>query len=219
MIGNAGVLVCVGKTSVLIDGLYSPRGEGFHTSPIPKGVFADLCRPEGRLPSPDYLIFSHHHFDHLSENLLGSYLDARQPGCVFLPGGEDSGDGHLVRSLGQRGISHEVVTGERRTYQPEKDLEVSFYRTRHLGRQFGRVLHYCILITLCSCRLLFTADVDFFTESLVPFQEDDIYHMQHMVKTDIRRYQNTSPAILLGRPKQNHGLAIQEGEQNYDVLY
>lgn len=259
LIGNAGVLVCVGKTSVLIDGLYSPRGEGFHTSPIPKDVFADLCRPEGRLPSPDYLIFSHHHFDHLSENLLGSYLDARQPGCVFLPGGEASGEGHLVRSLGQRGISHEVVTGERRTYQPEKDLEVSFYRTRHLGRQFGRVLHYCILITLCSCRLLFTADVDFFTESLhqfqglplhavfvnplfyhnktgqqilhdtlkarntfiyhVPFQEDDIYHMQHMVKTDIRRYQNTSPAILLGRPKQNHGLAIQEGEQNYDVLY
>lgn len=258
-IGNAGVLVCVGKTSVLIDGLYSSEGEGFQISPIPREVFADLCHPEGRLPSPDYLIFSHRHFDHFSEELLDSYLNAKRPKCVFLPGGKISGPEQTVLSFKKRSIDYELVTGEERFYQPEKDLEISFYKTRHLGRQFGRVLHYCILITLSSCRLLFTADVDFFSEPLyqfcglplhavfinplfyhnktgqkilqdtlqaenafiyhVPFEEDDICHIQHMAKTDIRRYQNTSPAILLGRPNQNHRLAIREGGKNYDVLY
>lgn len=258
-IGNAGVLICSDETSVLVDGLYSSVGDGFHTSPIPSEVLAELYHPKGRLPNPDYVIFSHHHFDHFSKELLGSYLDARQSGCIFLPEENSAGHRHLVHCMAQRGILHEIVTGDVRSYQPQKDLRISFYKTRHLGCCFGGILHYCILVTLSSCSFLFTADVDFFSESLdefyrmplqavfvnplfyhnetgqkilqetlnaentfiyhVPFEEDDKYHMQNMVKKDIRRYQNTSPAILLGRPKQKHRLIIREGEPDYDVLY
>lgn len=251
-IGNAGVLISADGTSVMIDGLYASGGDGFHASPIPKDILYDLYCRKGRLPGPDFLIFSHQHDDHLSVKLLDSYLDTHRPGCVFLPEKSFGVPSRFIHNMKRLGTVHEIVAGEQEQYRPAKNFEVVFYKTRHLGKQFTQVLHYCILITLSGYRLLFTADVDFFSESLnqfrniplhavfvnpffyhnetgqhilgstvkanrifiyhLPFEEDDKYYMQHMVRTDIHKYQRSSPVVMLCTPKQEYTLNMQKGE-------
>ena len=258
-IGNAGVLISADDTSVLIDGLYSSRGGEFPVSPIPGDVLNELYSRRGPLPEPDYLVFSHPHYDHLSEKLLDSYLDTHPSGSVYLPEGTSSAYVRSLYNMKQRGNTYEIITGKERQYRPGKDLEISFYKTRHLGKNFKQTLHYCILITISSCRLLFTADVDFFSESLsqfsqvplnaafvnpflyhneegqkilrntlqaehtyiyhVPFEDNDNYHIRHMINKDLYRYRKTTPAVLLCTPRQNEKLTLKEGEQTYDVLY
>lgn len=222
-IGNAGVIVEIGKITVMIDGLYRAEKKEYPVSQIPPDVYRDLMDVRKKnLPKPDYIVFSHAHEDHFCAAMLKKYLENHMPGRVFLPNASSGAKQCIC--------------------QPEKNVEIQFLRTGHLGKNFQDVIHDCILVKIHNFSLLFTSDVDFFTESLeelknerldgifvnplffhneagqkilkqwrhpflifvyhVPFWEDDTYHIQAMVRKDIEKYHLHDRAVLLCRPNQ-----------------
>lgn len=170
LIGNAGILLVVEREVFLIDGLYSARGTGFHTSPIPEKIYQNLFGKKGKLPRPDYLMFSHSHFDHLSEKLLCSYLSSHWPKAVFLPFEGDSGYETCRRIMRKKQICCNIVS-QSADYKIGKDTEIRFIKTRHLGKQFHGILHFCIVVNVRSVSFLFTADTDFFSEKFQKFPQ------------------------------------------------
>lgn len=191
LIGNAGILIESQGKACLIDGLYDCSGTGFHASPIPESIYQDLFEKEGKLPKPDYLIFSHCHFDHYSKKLLCTYLAEHRPRAVFLPDQkeslsilEDTGNPESIR----------YISGNYEAYQVEKEIEISFIKTRHLGKNFGDTLHFCVILEIFRERFLLTADVDFFSED---FQRFPHKHFQGIFVNPLFYHHPVGQDILL----------------------
>ena len=252
LIGNAGILLEINKKTFLIYGLYSADGKGFQTSPIPEKICQNLLENTGELPSPDYLLFSHPHFDHLSEKLLCSYLTGHRPKAVFLPRQGNSHYEACRRIMKEKQICCKLVS-EDTNYKVGKYTEIRYIKTRHLGKTFGEMMHFCIIVNVCQASFLFTADTDFFSEKFkefpqkhfdgifvnplfyhnsegqeilkntlsaerffvyhLPFLEDDRYHLQNMVKKDIRAYGQDKKVTVFASPGQVIEYEIQKGEE------
>lgn len=154
-IGNAGVIVQIRGITVMIDGLYRGSKKEYPVSQIPPHLYKDLIDVRrNSLPKPDYILFSHNHKDHFSETMLEQYLESHTPRKVFLPNASRGTKRHICH--------------------PAKNVEIQFLRTRHLGKIFQDVIHNCILLKIHGISLLFTSDVDFFSESLEELKYEEI---------------------------------------------
>ncbi|MDD3746000.1 MAG: MBL fold metallo-hydrolase [Anaerostipes sp.] len=250
-VGNAGVLIKINNVTFLIDGFYSDEGTGFHVSPIPHCVKKDIFEEKGKLPNPDYIIFTHLHYDHFSGDILKEYLKIHHPKKVVLPEGNTIGYRECIALMKKRKISYEILPQLHGQYELENNVEITCFYTRHLGKQFLRTPHYCVYLNVFSTRLLVTSDMDFFTQELksfwgkklhgifvnplfyhnesgqnilkkikyldrifvyhLPEEKEDKYHLQKMVKRDIKKYDNENKALFLTKPGKKYQIIVSSG--------
>ncbi|MDD2458528.1 MAG: MBL fold metallo-hydrolase [Eubacteriales bacterium] len=160
LLANEGIIVTNGRTKFLIDGLHENNGEFF--SGLSRLVRQDLLAGEKPLfQSIDYLLFSHCHYDHFSATLTQQYLENHQIKGLFLPDQSTKEFSALRETAHSRADQTWLVDlplGQKQTFQLEKDISVTVFRSVHAGHQFIDVEHYCYLLDLAGYKLFIIAD-------------------------------------------------------------
>lgn len=164
LIANAGVLLRYRGSTLLIDGIQNSENLPF--SALPDRLWQELLCGSHRFPKIGGLLFSHLHPDHFSCPMTAQYLKRNPDLQLFMPAEPLS-----RKCLADSGFRLErtvlLFSGtEGRVFRLSPDITVQAFRTRHLDRRFYGVPHYCYLISFGSKHVLFTADIDYTSESL-----------------------------------------------------
>lgn len=165
LIANAGLLLEYAGTKLLLDGIYEPEGHFF--SPIAPELWQAMLRGEPPFETLDYLLFTHAHPDHFSSEMTREFLECRTIKGLFLPQAaleEDSGLGIFLRKKKIPTVLLSKRT-DHAAYRLEQDIIVRTISTRHLDKKYAQIEHFCYLISFGAKRVLFTADVDYTTET------------------------------------------------------
>lgn len=162
LIANAGILLEYRGTKILIDGLYQVTDNPF--SDIPPDILRRLLDGEPPYDGVDCLLFTHRHSDHFSAELTLEYTQRRRPKTLLLPPGVWESQSWPRDYLAEQGIPYVLPSCmDERTLVP--GVTVRSFSTRHLDKQYWEVPHSCLLLTLGEKRVLFTADVDYTSET------------------------------------------------------
>lgn len=165
LIANAGLLLECAGTTLLLDGIYGSQGHAF--SPIAPEMWQAMRRGEPPFEKIDYLLFTHAHPDHFSPKMTRQLLERRTIKGLFLPQAaleEGSGLGVFLR---EREIPTALLSerADHAVYHVEQDITVRAISTRHLDKKYAQIEHFCYLIGFGAKQVLFTADVDYTTET------------------------------------------------------
>ena len=165
LVANAGLLLRVRKTSILLDGLFSGPSCSY-CDPSPETRERIFC---GRPPfdSVDYVLFTHLHADHFSEALTRDYLRRHTVKGLMLPGSESLEQEGFFNFVKGSGTPCVVLTEQisKAVFHLPDGVEVTAFRTLHLDEKYHDVLHFCYRITCGETSLLFTSDADYTRES------------------------------------------------------
>lgn len=160
---NAGVLLRVRNTSILIDALFADTSG---CGPSPETRERLLC---GLPPfdEVDYVLFTHLHQDHFSEDVTREFLFHRRVKGLMLPASERREKQSFFDFVKETGTPC-LVLGEhtaKTVLRLSPDVRVTAFRTLHLDEKYHAVLHFCYLIACGGKRLLFTSDADYTRET------------------------------------------------------
>lgn len=172
LLANEGIMVQVGRTNFLIDGLHQNDGEFF--SGLSQTVRQDLLDGEKPLfQGMDYLLFSHCHYDHFSAALTQQFLEKHRIKGLFMPDQstrEFSALREMAHSKSDLTGLIDLPLGQKQVFQLENDITLTVFRSVHAGHQFIDVEHYCYLLDLSGYTLFIIADshddVAYFTQML-----------------------------------------------------
>ncbi len=163
LVANAGVLLSGCGVTVLIDGLFHGR-DGEFSGPMPE-TLRKMERGEAPFESVDYLLFTHGHSDHFSQEVTAEYLVRRGAKGVFLPPDCGTEAGPLLPLLKSLGIRHQVLPrASGLALELAPGVRVRFLPVRHLDRVYWDTPHFALLLDFWEKRLLFTADADYTVE-------------------------------------------------------
>lgn len=160
LLGNTGIHIEAEEKKILVDGIYKAKGHPF--SPLPSDVFWNMKRGVGRYANIDYLLFTHFHPDHYSEEDVIDYLRANAVKKVFLPS-RDPQAFRLISHMEREKVSFFIFDNERCKNQrvQSEDFFVGAFQCRHLGKQYEAVNSLCCSMKLEKKTLLFTGDADY----------------------------------------------------------
>ncbi|MDO4719256.1 MAG: MBL fold metallo-hydrolase [Peptostreptococcaceae bacterium] len=160
LLGNAGIYIEAEGKRILVDGIYKAKGHPF--SPLPPDVFWNMKRGVGRYAHADYLLFTHFHPDHYSEEDVIDYLRANAVKKVLLPSRNPQAS-RLISHMEREEVSFFIFEDRRCKNQPlpSEDFFVGAFQCRHLGKQYEAVSSLCCSIKLEKKTLLFTGDADY----------------------------------------------------------
>ena len=165
LISNAGLLLEYNGITLMLDGIYGREGHPF--SNLSADTWQRMLQGLAPFEQIDYLLFSHAHPDHFSPAMTCEFLQHRRVKGVFLPSGMGEAAGALLDVLQSRRIP--CVTLSEQTdhayYRIEPEITVHAFSTRHLDKKFWNIPHFCYLITFGRKQVLFTADVDYTSET------------------------------------------------------
>lgn len=164
LLANAGILLCYGNTTMLVDGIYGREPHYF--SNLKRGVWEQMLQGEAPFESIDYLLFTHDHPDHFSAEMIVEFLRERPVKGVFLPDSPVIRESGLDTFLAERKIPFVCLSREagNAAYRVASGVTVRAIPTRHLDKKFQDVQHLCYLLTFGEKSLLFTADADYTQE-------------------------------------------------------
>lgn len=175
-IANCGLLVKSQQAKVLIDGIYkwNINGEESHIdidlfrkkdlfNPIPEEILNRIVNGLGEFQDLDGLLFTHSHEDHFSSEKTIECLEKSNVGNIFLPQEENpqvvavrnQADQCGVRILNMNsplGIMEERII---------KDMSIKYFKSRHSGKEFSSVPHYCFLISISDKKIYISGDADY----------------------------------------------------------
>ena len=166
LVANAGILLRVQDTSILLDALFSDPTCSF-CEPSPATKERLLC---GRPPfdAVDYVLFTHLHKDHFSEDMTREFLRRNSVKGLMLPGSEElerHGFFDFVKETGTpcAALSRQI---KKTVFTLSDDIQVTAFQTLHLDAKYHDVPHFCYLIACGEKRLLFTSDADYTRETV-----------------------------------------------------
>lgn len=143
-----------------MDGLFRSSGHPF--SSLPADITWNMKRGVGEYADIDYLLFTHFHPDHYSEEDLTEYLKGNRVRKVFLPH-RSAGIDRLISQMKEGGpsffIFEEELCKKQKVRMPEFSLNA--FQCRHLGKDYASVRNLCYILEAEEKTLLFTADADY----------------------------------------------------------
>lgn len=162
---NAGLILEYQGTKLLLDGIYGAAGHPF--SNVGEERWEKMLTGTSPYDNIDYLLFTHRHPDHFSPELVLEYLKAREIKGLVLPAGEGEAQANLLDYITEHRIPCLPLTPsmQKTTFRLTEQINVQAFSTLHLDKKFQDVSHYCYLISFDDKHLLFTADVDYTTET------------------------------------------------------
>ena len=165
LVANAGLLLKYQGVTMLLDGIYGKEGHPF--SNIRPEVWRRMLAGEAPFERIDYLLFTHAHPDHFSPEMTQEFLRCRKVKGLFLP---DTGAVHesgLAAYVQAERLPCVMLSSQtdHAAYRVEPEITVRAFKTKHLDKKFQDVDHFCYLISFGSKNVLFTADVDYTTET------------------------------------------------------
>ena len=169
---NAGVLLKYRDTAILLDALFSDEKQAY-CSPSPAAL-EKMLRGEEPFERVDYVLFTHLHGDHFSEELTREFLSRRPVKGLLLPASaslEEHGFFDFVKAAGVpcHALTEQIVKTE---FRLPPDIRITAFRTLHLDRKYHDVPHFCFRIACGEKKLLFTSDADY-TEETFAFLGDE----------------------------------------------
>lgn len=175
LLTNAGLLLEYEGSSFLVDGLFNSGNLPFQN--LPESVWSDLLAGKHPFEQIDYLLFTHDHPDHFSEEMTWQYLRHHRVKGVFLPKEVLSRSERLKYLLQQEGIPTALLSPQsnKTLYHVTPQITVQAIETLHLDKQYWDVPHFCYLLTFGKKQLLVTADVDYTQEQFTWLQDRHIY--------------------------------------------
>lgn len=160
---NAGVLLRVRNTSILIDALFADTS-GCGLSPETRERLMSYLPPFDEV---DYVLFTHLHEDHFSEDMTRTFLRRHTVKGLMLPVSERLERQGFFDFVRETGTPCSVLSGQivKTVFTLSDEVQVSAFRTLHLDEKYHYVLHFCYLIACGGKRLLFTSDADYTRET------------------------------------------------------
>lgn len=164
LLANAGLLLQYRGCTLLLDALQESENVPF--SGLPREIWYEILSGDTHFSQVDALLFTHLHPDHFSDDMTLQYLKQHSKPRIFLP--EDSfAEGFEAIKEESYGrsvlLSHETDFKE---YPVSPDITVRAFQTRHLGKKYDQVPHFCYLISFGKKNVLFSADIDYTIETL-----------------------------------------------------
>ena len=166
LIANTGLLLRYEDTAILLDALFSAGEHGF--SAPSAGTWEKMLSGEPPFEQVDYVLFTHLHGDHFSEERCLEFLGRRKVKGLLLPASERPERQGFFDRVGESGTTCFVLTEQtaKAVFQLAPEVRLSAFRTLHLDPKYHAVPHFCYLIDFGGKRLLFTSDVDYTAETL-----------------------------------------------------
>ncbi len=173
LLANAGVLVEYRGLRFMVDAIHQTPGHVFST--LSAAQWEAMYVGGGVLRHVPYLLFTHHHPDHITPHMVEEYLEYNKVEGVFLPMDGSTSMEKVKTQAGRLGVSTYAVpyAGEKR-YQLTPGAAVTAFATRHMGEQYQHVRHHCYLLELGTVQLLFTADAEYIPENFSVVAEKNI---------------------------------------------
>lgn len=183
---NCGILLHYNNTSIMIDGLNGPSD---FFDDISDNTFQDILDEKHFFTRCDYLLYTHHHFDHFDAERNMRYITEKMPKIIFLPFNKRSYYKKILKCTVENGV--ELISPDYTTDDYGviylKDCCVKYYNTGHIGKENSNVPHYAFILEFGKFRLFFAADSDYLNyEKHSPFfnQKIDIafynpFYMNH----------------------------------------
>ena len=175
LLANAGLLLEYEDSSFLVDGLFDSGELPFQN--LPESVWSDLLAGKHPFEQIDYLLFTHDHPDHFSEEMTWQYLRHHRVKGVFLPEEVLSCSERLKYLLQKEGIPTALLSPQtnKTLYHVTPQITVQAIETLHLDKQYWDVPHFCYLLTFGKKQFLVTADVDYTQERFSWLQGQHIH--------------------------------------------
>ena len=145
---NAGVLLRVRNTSILIDALFADTS-GCGLSPETRERLMSDLPPFDEV---DYVLFTHLHEDHFSEDMTRTFLRRHTVKGLMLPVSERLERQGFFDFVRETGTPCSVLSGQivKTVFTLSDEVQVSAFRTLHLDEKYHYVLHFCYLIVFFS---------------------------------------------------------------------
>jgi L-ascorbate metabolism protein UlaG (beta-lactamase superfamily) len=170
-IANCGLLIQSAQTKLLIDGIYqldaaqdaaaAAAQPADLFSAVSDAVKAQILTGAGLFKDTEFLLFTHCHSDHFNAENTIACMDNSPVRGVFLPEAPESLPvKRQAEKLGVGYIGMQSPFGVMEEVQC-KDIRVRFFKTRHYGKGFSQVPHYCFLIGAGDETVYISADADF----------------------------------------------------------
>lgn len=167
LLATAGVVVESEGTRVMVDGLFKKDGHPF--SAVPDELRKDLMAGRTPFGPVDCLMFTHLHPDHFDGQETIAYLESNPVKNVFLPACVSSeGCKRLIKWMDAHAVPYtplELPSGGHARFSPGEGVEVTVFNTMHMGKRYGHVDNYCLLLGMNGRTLLITGDADYDSEA------------------------------------------------------
>lgn len=162
---NAGLILEYQGAKFLLDGIYGTTGHPF--SNLGRNRWEKMLSGAAPYDNIDYLLFTHQHPDHFTPAMVLAYLKARKIKGIFFPKVAGESQAKLISYITKNRIPGVPLSPQtqRTTFRIAPQIRVRAFSTLHLDKKFWDVPHYCYLISFGDKHVLFTADVDYTTET------------------------------------------------------
>lgn len=163
-LANAAILLEYEETKILIDGIYDEYGHSF--SSLSSEQWNKLKCGRNGFSDIAYLLFTHDHSDHFSPLKVKEYLKYQIPKAIFIPKVETYSIKLLCEEIKRKHIFCILLEElcQKVIFEPEKNVSIKVFQTKHLGKNYENMPHYCYLLRLGHKNILFTGDMDFTKE-------------------------------------------------------
>ncbi len=151
---NAGVMLRLGRSVILVDALHDRQVQGWSTlTPERWQALQELLPAAG----PDLILFTHCHPDHFSPRLAAEALE-RWPG--------------VRQALPEARLPGQRLLDGRRERLNLPDVTIHLARLPHEGEQFKKVRHYGCILEHDGFRILIPGDCALCAEELADFADE-----------------------------------------------
>jgi len=163
LISNAGLLLEYQGIAILLDGIFGRDGHKF--SNLDSETWTQMLQGRALFSKIDYLLFTHAHPDHFSPDMTLQFLKIHKIKGMFKP--VIDMESALDNYLNENRVPCISLTPQinRTIFRIEPHISIRTFSTKHLDKKYHDIQHFCYLISFDEVNVLFTADVDYMSES------------------------------------------------------
>lgn len=167
---NAGVIVEVGQTKVILDGLNKAQNLIYANTPddLAKAIIS------GHAPYKpiDAMLYTHLHNDHFSSSMTVDFMSNHTETKLII--GENALEElkhKPIYSLLQEDKTL-LISGDRSHYTLSDRLKITAFKTKHMGKEYEDLIHYAFLIEIEGINVVFLGDTDTIIENFTALNRE-----------------------------------------------
>lgn len=150
LVSNCGLYIQKGEQKILLDALFDANK---YFSPPPFKLLEAVKGREEKYSHTPYLIFTHDHVDHFSQEMTEDYVKYNDVEKIFLPPRVSLATGE------EKAFHYGEAFDEVYEYRVGEEIELRAYRTKHMPiREKEEIFHYTLELNLSGKKILILAD-------------------------------------------------------------